>query len=43
MKRIGSVKNAEGMEVVQMNILGVTSVPDGFTNVAQHLKVKSPF
>ena len=38
MKRIGSVKNAEGMEVVQTNILGVTSVPDGITNGAQHLK-----
>ena len=41
MKRIGRVKNAEGMKVVQTNILGVTSVRDVSTNVAQHLKVKS--
>ena len=41
MKRIGSVKNVEGMKVVQTNMLGVTSVQDGITNVAQHLKVKS--
>ena len=40
-KKIGSVKNVEGMKVVQMNTLDVTSVPSGTINGAQHLKMKS--
>ena len=40
-KKIGSVRNVEGMRVVQMITMGVTSVPGGTINGAQHLKVKS--
>ena len=40
-KKIGSVRNVEGMKVVQVNTLDVTNVPGGAINGAQHLKVKS--
>ena len=40
-KKIRNVRNAEGMKVVQMNTLDVTSAPGGTINDAQHLKMKS--
>ena len=42
-KKIECIKNVEGIKVVQMITLGVTSVPSGTINGGQHSKVKLYF
>ena len=42
-KKIRNVRNVEGMKVVQMNTLDVTSVPGGTINSAQHLKMEESY